>query len=104
MLSRTELEPMSTAAKTGMVYQAWRANVRKDDAAAGAFLFAPTGAEKSRVTEETAAASCAEKSARTSRSKAQFTRSANRFSARLVNSSQSCHSPTASCTDLSCSR
>src|SRR5436309_7741563 len=72
MLSRTEFEPISTAAKTGIRYQAIRAWPRTEEAGCGCFL--GTGASEGRKldTAEPAAEYLAAKRERISTSKGQF--------------------------------
>src|SRR5579859_6368012 len=77
ILSRTELEPISTAAKTGMVYPARREDIRIGWTAVGGFLAGGAEADaNNRVIAEIAADWRAAKSARISRNSAQLARSA----------------------------
>src|SRR5947209_15580437 len=86
MLSRTEFEPISTAAKTGMVYQARWAEVRSGWAVLGGFFAAGTAAEVNNVVMAETAADCrAAKSARTSRKRAQLDRKSTRLNSSHAN-------------------
>src|SRR5579872_6950339 len=99
MLRRTELEPMSTAAKTGMADQACWVRIAGEESERGCFFATGVGANR-RPTADLAVEYRVAKRERISTSRAQLSRPPNCFSVVFNSVSQSCHSPIASWTDL----
>src|SRR6185369_10272319 len=87
--------------KDGHVYQAERTSAQIDRTARGGFLSRECTRAKSLFTAEVASECRALRTVLASRTRAEFARSENRFSALSVSSCQSCQSPIASWADLS---